>query len=204
MDIPLNAEVHCADGPCGRSTYMVINPATQQVTHLVVKEKRSPHTERLVPVDQVVETTPYLIRLRCTGNELAEMQPFIETEYIQTNVPHIGYPPDGYLMWPYVLQKTIMVPVEHEHIPPWELAVHQGARVEATDGHVGQVDGFLVDLTNEHITHFVLREGHLWGQKDVTIPVSQIDRIEEDTVYLKLDKHGIEVLPAIPVRRGMH
>jgi hypothetical protein len=47
----------------------------------------------------------------------------------------------------------------------------------------------------------VLREGHLWGQKDVTIPVSQIERIEEDAVHLKLDKRSIEALPAIPVRR---
>jgi hypothetical protein len=35
----------------------------------------------------------------------------------------------------------------------------------------------------------------------VTIPVSQIERIEENAVYLRLDKHSIEALPAIPVRR---
>jgi len=52
-----------------------------------------------------------------------------------------------------------------------------------------------------HITHLVLREGHLWGEKDVTIPVSQIDHIEEGTVHLKLSKPDIEALPAIPVRR---
>jgi sporulation protein YlmC with PRC-barrel domain len=73
--------------------------------------------------------------------------------------------------------------------------------VEATDGHVGRVDKFLVDQATGHITHLVLREGHLWGQKDVTAPISQIDHIEEDTVYLKLDKHAIESLPTIPVRR---
>ena len=66
---------------------------------------------------------------------------------------------------------------------------------------VGRVDEFLVDRETEHITHLVLREGHLWGQKDVTIPVSEIERIEEDTVYLKLDKEEIERLPSIPVRR---
>jgi len=27
IDSPVNAEGHCADGPCGRSTYVVINPA---------------------------------------------------------------------------------------------------------------------------------------------------------------------------------
>jgi hypothetical protein len=47
----------------------------------------------------------------------------------------------------------------------------------------------------------VLREGHLWGQKDVTVPVSKIKRIEEEDVYLDLDKAGIETLPAIPIRR---
>jgi hypothetical protein len=73
MDIPVNAEVVCADGPCGRSTYIVINPATWQVTHLVVKEKGFPSVERLVSLDQVAETDSHLVRLRCTRKELGDM-----------------------------------------------------------------------------------------------------------------------------------
>ena len=92
--------------------------------------------------------------------------------------------------------------LEHERIPPGELAVHRGAQVEAKDGPVGQVDEFLVDPATGHITHLVMREGHLWGTKDVAIPVSQIGRLEEDTVHVKLDKAGIEALPVIPIRRG--
>jgi sporulation protein YlmC with PRC-barrel domain len=110
------------------------------------------------------------------------------------------YMANEYRMWPYVIPEVLM-PIEHMHIPPGELAVRRGARVRATDGHVGRVDEFMVDPTNGHITHLVLREGHPWGQKDVTIPVSQIERIEENAVYLRLDKHSIEALPAIPVRR---
>ena len=52
-----------------------------------------------------------------------------------------------------------------------------------------------------HISHLILMEGHLWGKKEVAIPVSAIDRIEEDTVYLKLDKEAVESLPSEPVRR---
>jgi sporulation protein YlmC with PRC-barrel domain len=63
------------------------------------------------------------------------------------------------------------------------------------------VDEFLVDPGSGQITHLALREGHLWGRRDVTIPVSAIDRIEDDIVYLKLDKAAIAALPAIPVRR---
>jgi sporulation protein YlmC with PRC-barrel domain len=157
-----------------------------------VWEKRAPHAERLVPIDWVTEATPHTIHLRCTSDRLAGMEEFIEREDI--------------LVWPTTTFAPVLEPtpvtLKHERVPQGELVIHRGARVEATDGHVGQVDEFLVDPTNEHITHLVLREGHLWGQKDVTIPVSQIDRIEQDVVYLKLDKHGIEKLPSVPVRRG--
>ena len=66
---------------------------------------------------------------------------------------------------------------------------------------MGWVDEFLVDPEDGYITHLILREGHLWGQKDVTIPVSEIERIEENTVYLKLNKRDVGKLPAIPIRR---
>jgi sporulation protein YlmC with PRC-barrel domain len=208
MDIPINVGVQCADGLCGRLTYVVINPITRRVTHLVVREAETPHTERMVPVALVAETTPNLVRMGCTRDELAKMEPFIETEYIRTKgsgvepLP-VGYVPGEYVLWPYVVpEQTEYVPMEHKRIPPGELAVRRGAHVEATDGRVGQVDEFLVDPSNGHITHLVLREGHLWGQKDVTIPVSQIQRIEENVVYLNLDKHSIEALPAIPIRRS--
>jgi sporulation protein YlmC with PRC-barrel domain len=89
--------------------------------------------------------------------------------------------------------------VKREAIPPGEVAVRRGARVEATDGHVGHLDEFLVDPATERVTHLVLREGHLWGQRDVTIPVSEIDRLEENTVHLKLDKEKIEGLAGVPI-----
>lgn len=59
----------------------------------------------------------------------------------------------------------------------------------------------LVDPESEHITHLVVREGHLWGQRDVTIPISKVDRMEGNAIYLKLDKESVEALPTILVRR---
>jgi sporulation protein YlmC with PRC-barrel domain len=202
MDIPVNAEVTCVDGVCGQSTYVIINPISRQVTHVVVKGKKGLHTERVVPVDLVVDTTRDLIRLRCTTDELSRIEPFTETEYVQESMPDVGYLEGTYRVWPYdIPELNATIAVTHERIPHGELAIHRGARVEAADGPVGRVDEFLVDPVDTHITHLVLREGHLWGQKNVTIPVSQIDRIQEDTVYLKLDKHSVEALPAIPIRR---
>jgi sporulation protein YlmC with PRC-barrel domain len=202
MHIPINAEANCTDGLAGRSTYIIVDPISRQVTHLVVKEKRTPHTEHLVPIKLVTEATLDLISLRCSRDELKKMEPFIETEYLRENIPDYECYEDTYLVWPYrIPEVTKTVTVRHKRVPHGELAVQRGARVRASDGRIGRVDEFLVDPEDRHITHLILREGHLWGEKDVTIPVSEIERIEENTVYLKLNKRDVGKLPAIPIRR---
>src|SRR5215475_2954682 len=96
IDLPMKAEVHCLDSAVGRSTYVIGNPINHQITHLVVKSDRPPFQEYLVPVDQVEQTTPDLIRLKCTRNDFYEMETFEYEEYIRTEIP-------DYLSWPYVL-----------------------------------------------------------------------------------------------------
>jgi sporulation protein YlmC with PRC-barrel domain len=211
MDIPVGVQVYCKDGLCGRSTYILINPVLNEVTHVVVREAQSPHTERVVPIDAVSETTPDVILLRYTSDTLRRMEPFTQIEYIREEMPDAEHWPAGYVgmgsyrMWPYAIpERTELVPVEHRRIPLGELAIKRGTRVQATDGHIGRVDEFLVEPTSEHITHLMMREGHLWGQSDVAIPVSEIDHVEDGVVYLKLSKDEVGALPAIPVRKRTH
>jgi uncharacterized protein YrrD len=199
MEIPVNAKVHCTDGFCGHSTCLIVNPATEQITHVVVKARRAPHREHLVPVKWITTTTEEAIHLRCTREELATADSFVEHEFPKIEIPR--YRGTEYVAWPFVVPEERWMDVEHKRIPLGELAVRRGIRVEAYDGEVGQVDEFLVDPADGYITHLVLREEHLWGQKDVLIPVSEIGRIDEDRIYLKLSKEEIAELPTIPVRR---
>jgi uncharacterized protein YrrD len=194
MDLPLNADVFCTDGLCGQSTEIVLDKS-DQVTHLVVKEQPWPHTDLLVPVNLVTETTSHAIQLRCSKEELAKLQTFHEIKAIQEEVPR--YVAGPYMM-PIEFPTTKWVVVRSEAIPPGEVAVCQGAHVEATDGRVGRLDEFLVDPVSDQVTHLVLREGHLWGKRDVTIPVSEIDHLEENTIYLKLNRDQVEALPSVP------
>jgi hypothetical protein len=208
MEIPLNAQVECTDGVYGRSEYVLINPLLDHVTHLVVKADASPNTEYMVPVDFVTETVEDTIRLHCSKAELEKMDPFVQTEFVMESMPdYAAYRGgvsgmSGYYYMPYATAE-VMVPVsvEEKQIPPGELAVHRGTRVEATDGYVGRVDEFLVNPENGHITHMVMREGHLWGRKDVIIPLSAMGTTRDDTVLVNLDKQQIEALPTFPVRR---
>ena len=206
MEIPVQAQVECTNGLCGRSVYVLINPVTDKVTHLVVKEDVS-DIEHIVPVEFVTETIANTIRLNCSKAKLKKMRRFIKTTYIEEMVPYISlgagmYDMGAYYYTPYVTPDlTVQVPVEHQQIPPGELALHRGTRVEATDGHVGHVDEFVVNPKNGHITHLVMREGHLWGKKDVIIPLSAMGDTHDDTVFLKIDKKQIELLPTFPLHR---
>ena len=206
MEIPLKAQVECTDGVCGRSVYVVINPVVDQVTHVVVKEDASPNAEYMVPVDLVTDTTGDTIKLHCNKADLEKMDPFTQKTLIKERVPETNYSRDGYGMgvfyMPYVTpEKTIYVPEDVQQTPPGELAVRRGTQVKATDGYVGKVDEFVVNPDNGYITHMVMREGHLWGKKDVAIPLSAMGELREDTLFLNLNKAQVEALPTFPVSR---
>jgi uncharacterized membrane protein len=150
-----------------------------------------------------VATSAHLIRLNFTLTKLKEMEPFREVHFIQPEKAEPGIPADSYYLSPYVSPVDLdTVPVEVERIPVGELAIRRGTRVEATDGEVGVIGEFLVDEKSGAVTHLVLQEGHLWGKRELTLPLSAVDRTVEDTIYLKLDKKAIAKLPSIPVHRG--
>ena len=201
MDIPINVEVRCTDEPCGTSNCVILNPITNQVTHVAVHGNSYPYVKRLVPVEKIKETTPNMIQLNCDLYEYVTMPEFIQSEFIIPD-PYGGNAeiPTTMLL-PYAMVMGTMT-IEHERIPPDELAIHRGTPVIATDGHVGQVDEFIVEPNSGHITHLVLREGHLWGKKDVSIPISQIDHIEKEAVHLKINKQEVEALPTLPIHRS--
>jgi len=103
MEFPLNAEVHCSDGRCGRSTHVILNPATGRITHLVVRERQPSRVERLVPVVLVVTTASEVIVLNCSREEFGRLEPFVQTEFVYGDLPHHATDPSLTLLWPYVV-----------------------------------------------------------------------------------------------------
>jgi sporulation protein YlmC with PRC-barrel domain len=201
MDIPIHAKVFCQEEVIGNSILVIINPITRAITHLVVRKKEFPVGEDyLIPVEWVKTSSAEEIHLTCSREEFDQAKPFVTTEFINGKMPLLDYMPGSYLAWPYV---STQIPVTlHKQIPQGELAIGRGAHVEARDGYIGRVDEFLVTVPESHITHLVLREGHLWGQKDITIPVAEIDRIDENgNIHLNLSRAEIEKLPAIPLNK---
>ncbi len=202
MDIPLDVEVLCDHKSCGRSVALVFNPVTDEVTHVVVKEAHAPHTERMVPASAIGLSNGRTLVLKATADDLTAMDPFMETHFIRTVIDRYYRGANTYA-WPYVIheKEPRYVVEKDERIPPDEVAVHRGATVLAEDGPVGKLDEFVVGQADCHVTHLVMRVGHLWGSRDVVIPISKVDSMTEEEVHLRITKKEVGELPALPVRR---
>jgi sporulation protein YlmC with PRC-barrel domain len=204
-EIDVDAEVQCADGPCGKSIALIVDRGTRRVTHFAVEDESLPYApyQRLVPLDQVAEAVPGLIRLKCTRDELNRMDPFIHTRYVMQESEDYalyegGGDAGGSGGWGTASTAGVAsTRVEEEQVPEGEVAIHPGTRVQATDGRVGVVEELMVDPDTAQVTHIVLEQGHWWGKKEVQIPLSEVDHVEGDTVYLKIDKNAIGDLPVI-------
>jgi sporulation protein YlmC with PRC-barrel domain len=190
----IGAEADCSDGPCGEVRRFIIDPATETVTHLIIEPKHGHEPGRLVPVD-LIDSTTGGIRLRCTVAEFGHLELAEETELVEgaglgTGMP--GGPPMG------IPQPTQVV--FQDIVPVGEVEVAPGEPVHATDGEIGHVQGFLVDPDSRRLTHVLLREGHLWGRKEVAIPASAVTGVQNG-IRLNISKQEVEHLPPAS-RRG--
>jgi hypothetical protein len=148
------------------------------------------------------------IRLDCTMAEFEALDPAEETLFVPGTRGFDVYGPEQVLSWPYYqLGDTVMSPddegkasetVTTDTVPLGEVAVQRGAHVHATDGPIGQVQGLVIDSGNYHVTHVLLQEGHLWGRKQVAIPISAVTELD-DGIGLRLSKREVEDLPPVDV-----
>ncbi|EFK06518.1 conserved hypothetical protein [delta proteobacterium NaphS2] len=197
MDFHPKAHVECTDGRIGRLEDIIINPKVERITHLVVRENDLGNSQRLVPEKYVKDADHKTVQLSIDKKEFEKMKSFIQEEYIPSNILLYMADQEG-----WYAGTPAAVFVEHEAIPEGRVAVQKGAKVYATDGHVGRVDEFLVQGKSGLITHLVMVEGHLWGKKDIAIPVTEIDHYEEDgDIRLKITKDQVEGLPVFDEKR---
>ena len=82
MDIPLRVEVRCSDEICGKSMAIIVDPATDTVTHVVVQVSGGDY---LVPIDVITESAPDHIQLRWSKAELEAAEPFERLETLSAD-----------------------------------------------------------------------------------------------------------------------
>ena len=191
-EFTIGAQARCSDGPGGKVIRIVIDPATRTVTHLAIEPKDRWARARLAPLD-LVDTTGGEITLRCTVAEFGHLDTAEEIQKVDDIAPADMGPAD--LATPLASAAPMEVTVE-DAVPPGETELRRGENVHAIDGEIGQVQGVIFDRGDHRVTHVLLKEGHLWGRKEVAIPVSAVTDVT-DGIVLNLTKKQVEDLPPL-------
>ena len=210
-EFTLGAGASCSDGSCGQVIRTILNPATRTVTHLVIEPKHHPAGGRLVPIE-LVEVGPGEITLRCSLAEFDGLEPAEQIELVEGINYGGGYGGSEAVMG-YGDVGSLGVgasasgmgiggslghhrpTVTSDNVPEGETEVVRHEHVHATDGEIGRLKGFAVDPADHRVTHVLLREGHLWGRKEVAIPVSAVTSLD-DGIWLNLTKKQVAELPS--------
>jgi sporulation protein YlmC with PRC-barrel domain len=168
------------------------------VTHLVVRVKHHRVLDRLVPISLVDEGSGGSgVRLTCSAEAFGRLDAAEEKHQV-TDSGGFGY---------YALHAPAVFPVvgrpevvTDETVPFGEVDIRRDDTVRASDGEIGHVEGLVIDRASGHVTHVLLQEGHLWGRKQVAIPVETITKVG-DGVEVSLSKHQVHALPSIEIEQ---
>jgi uncharacterized protein YrrD len=211
----VGSDVACSDGHCGVLSRVVIDPIADAIAYLDVESQLRRHRGHLVPISLVAAATAKEIRLKCRKAEFEALEPAEEKEFLPGVEGQAGYSPAQALRLPYFRQAGLglampesppTVPknavvssgVTFAKLPLGDVDVRRGEHVEATDGPIGKVKGLVIDPSDDRVTHILLDEGHLWGEKTVAIPISATNRLGE-VIRLTLSQDEIRQLPPIDV-----
>lgn len=204
------------DEVVGELCDVIIDPIERRVTHLVVKPHEGHGQSRLVEVAQAnpdAGDDQHFISLRCTADEVHELPNIEDVAYLRLSDSPVSDPNwdvgvRDVLALPYYESSGMVgysggqgVGMVFDRIPKGEVEIRRSSTVFSDDGqYVGDVDGFLVD-EDGHITHFVLERGHLWGRREITVPIGAVTKVESDTVTVGFSIDELGRLPTHRVHR---
>jgi sporulation protein YlmC with PRC-barrel domain len=201
----IGAAAVCSDGPCGVVSRVVVDPVARELTHLVIEPEHRSGLGRLVSLS-MIEGGDSDVHLRCTLAEFEKLPSAEETDFLPGGSGYDAYAAHEAYYWPYFgleggadPRLALASAVEtRDMLPPGEIGVRRGEAAHASDGEIGKVEGFVVDSAHGKVTHVLLQEGHLWGRKQVAIPIGAVEKIDEG-ITVRLSKQEIEALPAVGV-----
>ncbi|MGH7640643.1 MAG: PRC-barrel domain-containing protein [Candidatus Dormibacteria bacterium] len=179
-----------------------------------------------MPLD-LVQTATKEIQLRCTLTQFEALEEAEETRFLPGARGQWGYGQGQMMSLPYFglgmgglgmgglgmgmggmgmggmgMGGMGMGPqaVTTDRVPVGEVEVRRGDHVHATDGTIGRVQGLVIDADHQ-VTHVLLDEGHLWGEKQVSIPISAVTGVD-DGVHLNLTKDQVRDLPPVELDKS--
>lgn len=199
----------------GKVNRFVLDPATNEVTHIVIQKGWLLSEDKVVPF-QMVSTGGEDKLVLNEEIDFDQLPPFEETHFVRATDerpndlgsvggpvyinapgyywypvhPNLGYSGFGlgYQTWPSA-ETTRNIPAE-------TVPLKEGTDVISSDGeHVGDVERLILDPDSNQVTHFVISQGLFFKERKL-VPASWIQSVDEDKVYLVVPSRLLERLPA--------
>lgn len=221
-DLHIGAAVRGSDGNhLGSLSRVVIEPANQQVTHLVVEPGLAESgnllkpggwetpRERVVPMDQVATADKDEVRLTCDEAGFQQLPLFERKQYTDVDATAaigtrgqwqsrfqlgqlLNYVASG---WGLGAAPYIAPADISLNETPTSVAIEEGSPVWRVDPHeeIGTVERVLVDAATQRVSALVVRRSGLLRHR-VLLPVDQISGVEEGVVHVTLTPAEVDAL----------
>jgi len=214
MQFKDGVKVYTADGQAvGNIDRVVIDPRTDEVSHVVVRQGVLFTEDKVVPTNLIDTATADEVRLHAEVANLDALPRFEESYYVPSSEtpeandradyarPLYWYPPMG-AAWPgydgnYGYPTAPYVVYTEKNIPEGTVGLKEGATVTSADGeNIGRVERVFTNDEMNRATHLLVAEGWLFKEKKL-IPVNWIRSVTEDDISLSVAARVLERLPAL-------
>lgn len=201
----------------GRINRFVVDPASNEVTHIVVQKGWLLPDDKVLPFAMVRRTDDEKLVLTEEISDYDKLPSFEETHFIRTTddrpggdlIPadstdyqytpayywypsqaNVGYPGIGFghFAWPTGETKR--------NIPEDTIPIKEGTDILSSDGKdVGDVERLIVDPDSNQVTHFLISQGVLFKDRKL-VPIHWVKTVEEDNLQLAVSSQVLERLPS--------
>lgn len=215
MEYSKGTPVVTADGSAaGRLAKIVVDPVTDEVTHLVVEKGVVRKQTRVVPIDRVKSATSGEICLQVEADHLDELPTFEEDCYVMLDDEEmertgmgagtdLNRAPALYGYWPVSgggagpLPGTAparFVADTCTNVPSGAAVLSEGTVVVgADDRELGRIERVISqdDDPEGRVSHFVISQGTV-RKKRRLVPIEWVERIEDRKVRLAVGSRTVE------------
>lgn len=194
----------------GKINRFVLDPETNEVTHMVVQKGWLFTEDKVVPLEMVDSATnEKVVLLETTGN-FEQFPPFEERHFVRAieepdspgsepvyhhTQAYYWYPPYGYVGSPIGYYGWPPVTTER-NIPENTVALKEGADVMSSDDkHVGDVERLFIEPGSNRASHFLISQGLLFKDRKL-VPAHWVRTVAEDKIHLAVSAKMLESLPS--------
>jgi uncharacterized protein YrrD len=214
MELKEGADVFTSNGEqVGKINRLVLDPGTNEVTHMVVEKGWLLPADKVVPITMINSATEDRVVLNEDSGNFEQLPAFEETHYVELTeadaIPpgnlryqyapaYYWYPPSGYIGYPAFGAEYYGWPpvATTRNIPADTVPLKEGADVISSDDeHVGDVERVFIETQSHKATHFLISAGLLFKEHKL-IPAHWVRSVEEDKVHLAVPSRLLERLPA--------